>query len=458
MIRSTTERPDWAARFAFWLMAGLLLILWFAGGSSRADVVGQPVTRFFAWTAIVSFALFSPRFDWRRAMPVALLVALTILIVALQLLPLPPVIWTALPGRELFLGASEVSGQAQPWRPISISPGATQNALGSLVVPATFLVLAANLTYAQLWRISELILAAIFAGCLVAIFQFSGAEFDNPLINYSRGTISGNFANRNHFALFIALGCLIAPVCGFRCAERSSWKPIAGVSLLPFFLVVLLSTGSRSGLVLGVIGLLLGLAIVWTRLTQAMRHWSRSKVYGIVGGALLVMAGSIALSLKLDRAVALDRAFDLQVTDDLRSQLFPFVMNAIGRYFPVGAGFGTFDEVFRMEEPDALLQPLYFNHAHNDWLEVILDGGLAAGALVAGSLAWCMRAIYRVGWKKREEHTLSLVGAGGLLLVMLASISDYPARTPLWMAILVIAAMWLHSSSHSSASRATDAS
>lgn len=439
-----SDRPDFGARFSFWMLATLLVVLWFAGGASRADVLGQPVTRFFAWAMLIAFVIVSPRLDWRRAKPAFLLLAGAIFLVLLQLVPLPPAVWAGLPGRELLTGAAEVSGQPQPWRPLSVSPSRTINALGSLVVPACVLVLAVNLTKEQHWRIAGLLLALTFAGCLAAMLQFAGAQYQNPLINYQPGSISGNFANRNHFALFAALGCLLAPVWGFRSNRVSHWRAIAGFALLPFFLLVILATGSRTGLALGAVAILVGLLIARKPMLQILRAWPRGRVGGMVAATLLVLTVPVVVAFQLDRAIALDRALDMEVAEDLRSQAFPFVIDAIVRYFPVGAGFGTFDPVYRIGEPDALLQPAYFNHAHNDWLEVVLDGGILGGLMLVAAVAYAIYAARRIGWARREGLALSRVGLLALLLLMFASVSDYPVRTPIWMAIGMIAAVWLH--------------
>src|SRR3546814_18476243 len=60
-----------------------------------------------------------------------------------------------------------------------------------------------------------IMLGAIFLSMLVGLLQFSGFMIDNPFINDTRGSVGGTFANRNHFALFLAMGCLIAPVWAF---------------------------------------------------------------------------------------------------------------------------------------------------------------------------------------------------------------------------------------------------
>ena len=444
MLRTASHRPDFSARLSFWLLIAFLSLLFAVGGASRTDVLGQPVTRFAAWAFLVVFALLSPRFDLRQVKPVAVLVAFAVLMVSLQLVPLPPSIWMALPGRDLFIRAAEVSGQPQPWRPLSVSPAATANALGSLIVPVVTLALVANLSRSQHWHLAAFILFLIFCGCILALLQFSGASFSNPLINFVSGSVSGNFANRNHFALFVALGCLIAPILGWRENRHIRWKTIVGIALLPFLVLVVLATGSRSGMLLCGAGIAGGLFTVRKSIIRDLQALplAASATFGAV--AVLGLVGLVLLSLKLGRAIGIDRAFASSGVDDLRVQALPYVLDAVGRYFPAGAGFGTFDPVYRIGEPDALLTSRYFNHAHNDWLEIILDGGIGSAALLFIALSWFAFAIIRLRRRGRDASFLGALGAIALLMIMIASITDYPARTPLIMAIVVIAATWLH--------------
>jgi O-antigen ligase len=118
------------------------------------------------------------------------------------------------------------------------------------------------------------------------------------------------------------------------------------------------------------------------------------------------------------------------------------VLAMTAQYFPLGSGFGGFDPVFRLHEPDNLLKPTYFNHAHNDFLEVVLDGGLPAGIiLAAAALWWARRSV--VAWRSISIDRLPAAGSMIIFLVGVASVFDYPARTPIIMALLAIAAVWL---------------
>lgn len=442
-----------SSRLSFWALAGFLLLLWVAGGASRADAAGQVVVRFSAWAILLGFVLAVPRIDWRQVRVPAILVGAMILLVAIQLVPLPPALWTLLPGRDVLEGAASAIGEDQPWRPLSISPSATVNALGSLIVPVLVLALVANLTRVQHWRIAALLLGLMVAGSLLGLLQFSGARFDHPLINDISGMVSANFANRNHFALFLAAGCVVALVWAFE-GENARWKIVLALGIVMLFALMILATGSRTGLLLGVIGLVLGLAIVRQRAFREFARLPKKMAIALIVLAVVFVASAVWLSISLGRAASIERVLMLNAGDDLRAGAAPIVLDMIGRYFPAGAGFGTFDPAFRISEPDPFLRPSYFNRAHNDWLEVVLDGGLAAALLLVAALAWFVHSS-RAAWTRHEKagSRLAQLGSAIILLVLVASIFDYPARTPMIMAMLTLAMAWLSRRSTSGTAR-----
>lgn len=443
MPQFARNRADFSSLSSYWLLVGFLVILWIAGGSSRADVSGQVVVRFFAWLMLVAGILVGPRIDGRRVQMPAIFLGLSIGIVALQLIPLPPAVWLALPSRELLALSAELAGQPQPWRPLSLSPGPTVNALASLVVPAVTLLLAAHLTFAQHKQIAMVMLALVVAGSIVGLLQFSGANFDNPLINELRGFVAGNFANRNHFALFVAIGCVLALTWGFQDGSPGRWRSLVAVSSLPFFVLVILATGSRSGIALGVIAIAAGLLIGRKSILRELRHLSRTVAIGVVAALAALLGMVVALAITLGRAEGFDRSMTLEAGADLRARALPVLLDMVGMYFPAGSGFGTFDSVYRITEPDALLMPVYFNHAHNDLLEIILEGGLAGALLLFAALVWWFIASLRAWRSPGPGQGLARAGSTICLLILVASVTDYPARTPMMMAVLVLAAIWL---------------
>ena len=423
------------------LLGILLLTLWMAGGGSRADLLAQVIVRSIAWGTLLAAVVIAPRLrPLRGEWVVALFLLAAGAIAALQLVPLPPGIWQSLPGRSLFADAAILSGQAQPWRPWSIVPGATFNALSSLVVPLTMLVLVTGLRHDERSRLPGILLGFIITATLIGLLQFSGARLNNPLLNDTPGEVAGVFANRNHFALLLAIGCVLAPVWAFIDRQGLRWRGPLALGGVLLFVLGIMASGSRAGLLLGAIALAAGCAIIARPVRHRLRRAPRWVFLTLVAGMIALASGLIAASIWAGRAVSIDRALTSNVEEDMRSRGLPLVIDMIGAYFPWGAGLGSFDTMFRLHEPLALLKPTYFNHAHNDWLEVVLDSGLAGAALLLAAILWWGWASLRA-W--RDQASIPRLGSAIVLLVMVASVFDYPARTPIIMALLLAAALWL---------------
>lgn len=430
--------------FAGTALIVLLAIVWLAGGASRADVVGQFIVRGAAWTILVAAALFSQRPRLRELRPLGFLLLATVLIPLVQLVPLPPALWQSLPGRAPFAEAASASGQAQPWRSLSLVPGATANALGSLIVPvAVFLLLAATREKIRA-RLLGILLALASLSMAIGLIQFVSGGFDFPFVNDTPGDVNGTFANRNHFALFMAFGCLLAPVWAFESQRKSRRVGLAALALVPLFLLAILFSGSRTGLMLGAVAIILAAFLVWPRISREMKTAPPRVVYTASALIVGIVALFVFVVLATDRAAGIQRLLILDMARDLRVRSLPTTVSIIETYFPTGSGLGTFDPMFRMHEPQSLLKPSYFNHAHNDFLELVLDTGLAGGVLLAVALGWWAWASFRA-WREKLGlcGRLARLGSAMLLLVAIASVFDYPARTPLVMAMIVIAVGWL---------------
>lgn len=429
-------------RAPFVLIAIFLLVLLGAGGASRPDVAGQVVVRGAAWVILIAMLV---RRDFRInrhiSGPMVILLGAVALVIA-QLVPLPPAIWSSLPGRDVLLLAADSMNEPQPWRPITMSPSATVNALSSLIVPAVCLLLMGWMSREADRRLTSLILATVTISALVGLVQYAGSDVRIPLINFVEGDVSGPFANRNHFALFVAIGCLLTPVWVFQ-DEPLRTRRLAGLGLLPLFILVILATGSRTGIGTAGVAIILGFAIVRKELVRLGRTLgTRTAFVGLIGlvATLVVVVG---LSLAFGRAASLDRLRNLDAASDLRLDALPAVIEILRAAFPVGTGFGAFDPVYRIWERQELLSFAYLNHAHNDFLEIAMDGGAGGIILLVAAIAWwAMRSIK--AWRDAGRHAMmARTGSAALLLVMIASTTDYPARTPMIMALVTISACWL---------------
>ncbi|PVE50109.1 hypothetical protein DC429_18505 [Arthrobacter sp. TPD3018] len=441
-----SDRPgkSFSIGFPIAALVILLIVLWLAGGGSRANVPGQIFVRATAWMVLIAALLAMKRPNMRAVRPVLLLLLASLGLALLQLVPLPPGIWQALPGRDVFERAAVLAGESQPWRPWAIVPAAAYNAAASLVVPGVTLVLLAGLDERQATWLPGIILTFIATATLPGLAQFAGAAFDNPLFNDTPGQVSGIFANRNHFALLMAFGCLMAPVWAFANGSGVLWKMLTAPGLMMVFALTILATGSRAGLLVGVLAVVIGFVLTWRRIRHVLHRAPGWVFPTLIAGVIAAMAIVVLLSVAADRAVSIDRVMAMDAGQDMRHRGLPTVIEMIRSYFPVGSGLGGFDPLFRMHEPFALLKPTYFNHAHNDFLEIVLDTGLVGLLLLITAIIWWGWASVRV-WRDQGDRVVLLarLGSAMILLVLLASLFDYPARTPTMMALLVVAAVWL---------------
>lgn len=427
----------------FIVLALYLLVLLLAGGASRMTVSGQIVVRFVSFAYLCGLALWWPRARSFGGRPILFLLVAANALLLIQLVPLPPSIWHALPGRDVFV----VPGiDSMTWRPIAIVPSAAVNAVISLIVPLVTYLLMVAMPRSQEHRIAGLLLSFVVIDMLLGLVQLSGVPFHDPFVN-GQGSVAGTFANRNHFALILAIGCLLAPVWALRGEHRPTWRLFVAIGLLPLLVLTILASGSRAGMLVGMIGLAGGGFLVRGHIRTILKPYPRWIGPALIVSLILAIGILILLSIDQGRASSISRVLTVGADSDsdMRKRALPTVLAMLRTYFPIGAGFGGFDVLFRIHEPDALLKPTYFNRVHNDLLEVVLDGGIAGAALLLAGLGWWLYATI-LAFRAGSERIFSRVGGLMILLIIVASIVDYPARTPMVMGWLIIAAIWLHGS------------
>lgn len=429
-------RPD----LSLVLVIAMFALLWVMGGASRAETLGQVFVRAGSWLLLVLAILFGPRPAMAGVRPVVILLCAAVALPLLQLVPLPPAWWQSLPGRDIL----NIPGEPVIWRPWTMAPGATRNALASLIVPAAMLVLLTQASERTRSWLPTILLVMIAAAVLLGLLQFSGAGFNSPFLNDTPGQVSAIFANRNHLALFVALGCLIAPVWAFLDQRALKWRGPMAAALVLLFVLTILATGSRSGMFAGALALALALAMIGRSLRRRFAHLPAWVLPTLIVAAAIVLAGFVWLSFIAERADSIDRLLDVETGTDMRRRALPVVISMIQTYMPFGSGMGGFDPVFRIHEPANLLKFTYFNQAHNDFLGVALDGGLPGVLLLAAAILWWLLASIRVvRTAPNTEVMLARLGSAIIFLILVASLTDYPARTPTIMAVVVLAAFWL---------------
>lgn len=434
------------------VLAGIFLIIVFlTGGGSRPDITSLTILRPVAAAALILFAVQLNASDWSTLRAPLSLAAMAILLTVVQLIPLPPGLWSSLPGRELLREAAALTGLGNDWRSLSVVPWRTVNAVFSWLVPlaAAFAMTAGN--SAHRLRLLVVIVVLGLASGFLSILQVLGPP-EGPLYFYSvtnTGQAVGLFSNRNHQALLLAslLPLLAAYACtGVTSVEqhrRRSWVAIAAAAaLVPLILV----NGSRAGILLFLIGAA-SMPFVYKapNINQPAKRSPRA-YYPVRIGIGIGFIGLAATALVLSRATSIQRLVESGQELERRPEVWARTWGLIADYFPFGAGFGTFIETYHIDEPREKLVSTIANHAHNDWLEAALGGGIVAIVLLLAAVALWMIATWRLVRDRSEASTSAVLGRAGSSIVLMAglgSIADYPLRTPSIAALFAIAVVWM---------------
>lgn len=447
-----THAPD---RPAF-IMAAMLVICGFLMvGGARDDLLSLLIWRPLSALLFVLTVTLYGKEAWQKGRSLLVFALAVVGLIALHLVPLPPSIWTSLPGHDVVENVYRSAGMELPWQPLSVAQARTWNALFSLLGPLAVLIVALALDRNRHKQLLVLLIGLGFVSGIVGMIQAIGPS--NGLLYFYRitnaGTSVGIFANRNHQAVMLAtlfplLAAYISLFKG-RPDRLIFYRSItlAGAALL---VPLILMTGSRLGLVL----MVLGMAFAWwiyqppvaTGRVVGIRNEHRSRLIGI-GIAVILLAIVLIVAF---RTPALERLVNTDSASELRVQALPVLIEATGKFLPFGSGIGTFVETYQLFEPDALVSASYFNHAHNDFAELLLTGGLPAAIL----LAWAGLLIALGFWNLARQRTAGpddpgfstqVMGRAGLsviIMLALASATDYPLRVPSLMLYGVIAAVW----------------
>lgn len=444
------------ATYRFWLLAAFLTLVFLLGGSSRADVapllVLRPAAAFILVAGLYSLTrehIAAYRFTFA-------MMAAAVALVVLHLVPLPPGLWHMLPGRGLMVEIDRAMGTPDVWRPLSMVPSGTWNALFAMLPPLAVLVLAAQLNPAEHRRLVPLLIGIAALTSLLGLLQVIGQGIGSFYAGMDDGPkmATGLFANQNHNAAFLA--CAIPMLAAFasadvKKAETARVRTIAAVIGIFLLIPLIAITGSRAGIVLGFIALV-ALLLLWRKpmATQAARRRAAARFdprYVLGGAVALASLVAAFLFYKADVAARLLGADPLA---DFRLQIWRPIVAMVGLYMPFGSGIGSFVEVYQIGEPLDLLRAQYVNHAHNDLLELAMTGGLPALLLLAVAvIGWAWRtwavAIRRPksSFERRQSIRLDRLGAAIILLLALASFTDYPLRTPALECLMLLAALWM---------------
>ena len=451
-----------------WVWLGLFaFVVAFLGGSSRPDIGQITPLRPLAALFLIPALYYIRLADLRQAKALVALFALFVIWMLLQLVPLPPEIWHSLPGRDAVVDLDQLLGIEDTWRPIAMVPSRGWNALASLIVPLTALLL--GLSMRANARLLLLLVAVLgFADAALGLLQVIGGR-SSFLYFYAitnHGSPVGILANENHSAVFSAIALLVIAYLGLTSRELRErlWLRVAYAPAFAIVLLAIVISGSRAGIAMGSIALVVVCAMAWQsmaanshdRKAGKVQIWLASHPKLLLAVFVTAIAALLAVFIGLDRASGFNDVFNQNAFEDLRWSLLPILQQMAATYWGLGIGFGSFEETYHIFEPTSLLLPLYVNQAHNDWLQLVIEGGLPAVLLLLATLVWVAMSLIRKLTAPRRDFSQILMFAFAFAIIGGASLVDYPLRAPIFQAVsiwLLLALALSRQSSHLGNSR-----
>ena len=441
----------------FWtLVAFVLAAPLYKGGNRALPLLALELA---AIALLFALALRRARGVPYPPLPRLVVAALAILVLypLLQLVPLPESWWRALPGRSDYAAlidafAGPDAGGAS--RAISLVPAATRYGWLAMLPPLAAMLAVRALAPGQV--VTLLAAMTVLAGLqgLVGLLQVAGGDGSILYLGNrdTYGTATGTFVNRNHLAAMLAM--TLPVVVGLVLYQRRRgrrgglWRDASGANLVAqraivfasaaLVLLCLVFTRSRAGIAFALVGLACS-SILLARARVGTAHAR------LVVGGLVVVGLAIAALIGLAPVLERMEPGELRLSGEGRLALYAATLRAAVEFLPFGSGLSTYAAVFPRFQHD--VGGAYYDYAHNDYLQLVVETGLAGAAAIALLLAaYAGRMIELVLRGSDRSFTLLQIAAGvGLLPVVLHGTVDFALHMPgnaVWFAAL--AGVMLH--------------
>lgn len=356
-------------------------------------------------------------------------------LVALQFVPLPAAVGAAIPGRMMVRDGLLELGLAPGWQSLSLAPYDTVSAALALLPPLAVLAAVVMLRAYSRTGITVAVLAGAMSGLVLG-----GAQVGSPMANAEQyylqlevnaGTPSGFFANPNHMATLLLVAFPFAAALLESGLARDGRladprRVAAGGGTMAVLIVGLVLNRSLAGW-----GLLLPVVMASLAIILPTR-WRR-------GGAIVAGVGTLALALiLLSPAVRARFNGDAATSVSTRQEYFTTSLAVARTYAPFGSGIGSFARVYRMkEDPRGVDATIFVNHAHNDYVELLVETGVPGAVLVLLFLLWWGRTALAM-LRTPSADVYARAGAVASAAILLHSVVDFPLRTSAISACLAL--------------------
>lgn len=371
-----------------------------------------------------------------------------------SLMPWPPellALWS--PGALSLVEQSRATGIDLMYRP-AILPAATADALLLSAGYASLYLLVILTCLGQPERARSVLTVLVISGLVQALYGavmvLSGVEWGFLEAKQSyRRVATGTFVNRNHLAGYLelcgaaALGLILSDLGRGR--VRRGWR-----EHLLGLIDTLFSRKVRVRLAL----IIMAIALVMTR--SRMGNIAFFAALGICGlgyillrhreqafAAFVLFSSVILIDLLIvTRWYGLDQLVErIEQTDfetNGRARLLEALPPVIDTYWQTGSGLGSFWAAYAPHHPGEHNE--FFLHAHNDYLQFLIETGAPGAALLAIFVAAHMLHAVRVliGRRRRLPAAISFAGLMATTALMLHSFTDFNLQIPANAATLLV--------------------
>lgn len=335
------------------------------------------------------------------------------LLALVYLVPVPLEFWAGTPGRNLYPQTLRDAGVAMPERlPLSLVPDATLTSLLAGIPLVAAFALGRACTLPQLRLLARLVVVVAFGQVLLGLLQMSGGVQSPFYFGAGGGRPIGTFANSNHFANYLSAALMLYIWLGWESRAQAAvhrthhtmalW--VAGGVLL--VLGVLMSQ-SRGGVLSGLPMAALGLGWLMHTGRRHLHNWQTTLM--LIAAVLL---GAVAL-LGLDAVLARFGSADLVSSASFRGVLTQTTLAGAAEFWPWGAGWGVYGDVYPRFQPPAIAGAAGF--AHQDYAQMLFEGGVFSLVLVA---AFCWLAASRAAALVRALRSKRGIGREAVVCVL----------------------------------------
>jgi O-antigen ligase len=287
-------------------------------------------------------------------------------------------------------------------------------------------------------RLHLMVRTIVVFGFFLAIFGLT-QSFTSPTKVYwirelNQSTAFGPFINRHHFACYMELTIALPLGLLFAGAiERE--KKLLYLLVVGLMGVALVMTTSRGGIISLVAEILFFVVVtaIWQKSSER-RKGKISRIKGAavrIGLALALMVGLFISVILLGGEFSISRFVDSVNTDDPstgRAHFWSVTLQMIRAHPFVGAGLGAFGVIYtRFDSRNGLFR---LEQAHNDYLQVLSDGGI----LGAGLALLFVVLLFRQGFARANSRDdfrrgVALAALGGCFAVLVHSFFDFTLHT-----------------------------